>query len=678
MKKPFIPALSALMVNGAGKWLVLGSAVGILCGLVGLAFVLASDLLFFFLVNLISGYNPVPPAGEPHLLTAPPGLPFRWWWLVVVIPIGGLISGLLTAKLAPRAAGSGTEAAVEAYHQRQGRLSLRATIVKFWASVAVLGSAGSAGREGPIVMMGAGLGSWLATRLKLSAYDRRILLAAGMSGGIAAVFRTPLAGALFAIEVVYSDSEVEADTMIPCFISAIISFCTFGILSGLFFACDAQADGLLAQLFITEQIPFTATDITHLVGYMALALVIIAAGRLFIAILHKGHSLFDALPMKAWLRPGLGGMLTALLALGLLGLATVSGIGNVNGAGPLAVIGSGYGIIQTLVRGPVPGLHEGLLWPMFCLLTLVGLGKMLTTTCTVTSGGSGGVFGPSIVIGGCLGGAVGLGLHLLPGLQALDFVPPLSACVIMGMAGFITATHKVPITAMLMVSELTGNYLLLLPAMWVCATAFLLSGRASIVETQLTSPLESPAHRGRFFRDILSSITVAEVFDGSTPAETLPPEADLETCQLLVDAQVVGQRHQSVFPVVDAKGRLVGLFNARDLAAYRIGACSGQARHVAIRDCLVITPTDSLAEALARFTITNANELPVVEDDDERRFLGLLSRHLFVSYYNQVVAHVNRYHTAGVNWDTGARPAVVPGQPPVELEWELAEGDPQD
>jgi len=209
------------------------------------------------------------------------------------------------------------------------------------------------------------------------------------------------------------------------------------------------------------------------------------------------------------------------------------------------------------------------------------------------------------------------------------------------------------VAALLMVSEMTGNYDLLLPAMWVCAICFLLSGKRTIVSSQVSSPVHSPAHRGHFFNDILAGIRVAEVFDPDREVPTLHPESSIDDCKRLVTTS-----HQTVYPVVDHEGQLVGIFNMNDLRSFLFDDTLGMvavAEDVATKEIITLRPRDSLATAMRRFTQRNLEELPVVADDDEKRFLGLLTRRQVIAYYNTVVDSLrDRRREEGYEVDSAA------------------------
>src|SRR3954447_6347720 len=194
--------------------------VGVIAGVGAIAFDSACRVVFHYALEEAVGYQPTAPGGEKGWFTEDQGRNFRPWLLLLVPALGGLVSGFIVFTWAPEAEGHGTDAAIEQYHYRQGRIRPRVPLIKLIASAITLGTGGSGGREGPIAQIGAGFGSFLATQLKLSARDRRIMLAAGMGAGVGSIFRAPLAGALFAAEILYSDADLESDVIVPAAMSS--------------------------------------------------------------------------------------------------------------------------------------------------------------------------------------------------------------------------------------------------------------------------------------------------------------------------------------------------------------------------------------------------------------------------------------------------------------------------
>jgi len=216
---------------GKGEIVGLLAAIGIIAGLGSVVFHTLCVLGSHYFLDMIAGYRPLQPAGEHHLLP-PTHTPFNRWLLLILPAIGGIFSGWIVYTFAPEAEGHGTDAAIEAYHRKGGFIRARVPFIKTIASAITLTTGGSGGREGPIAQIGAGFGSFLATKLNLSDRERRIMMAAGVSAGVGSIFRAPLAGALFAAEVLYKDPELESEIIIPAGLSSVVAYCVFCLVYG--------------------------------------------------------------------------------------------------------------------------------------------------------------------------------------------------------------------------------------------------------------------------------------------------------------------------------------------------------------------------------------------------------------------------------------------------------------
>lgn len=580
-------------LHAVGRTVALSSLVGIVAGLGAIVFQYLCQYGSHFFLDMLAGLRMEGPAGEVSLI-APTAQRFLPWMLPIVAGFGGLLTGLIVQRFAPEAGGHGTDAAIDAFHRRAGVIRGRVPIVKTIASAITLGSGGSGGREGPIAQIGAGFGSFLATRLGLSERDRRILLAAGVGAGVGSIFRAPLAGALFAAEVLYSDSEFEADAIIPAAISTIIAYCVFSLKFGFGTLFDAPL--------------FTFHSVIELLPYTVLAVVVALASGAFVKVFYGIHELFNRWRIPPALKPMVGGVLTGCLAL----VAYYS----VRDMRAFDVLSFGYGSIQHAMRGELP----------LTLLLVVAVGKVLTTSLSIGSGGSGGVFGPSMVIGGTLGGAVGLlAQQLMPGV-----VTQPGAYVVVGMAGFFSAAANTPISTLVMVSEMTGNYQLLLPALWVCALSYLLGRRWKLYRNQVASRLESPAHTGAILGGILKGVRVEEALGGRplhTIRETASMSEMLQTCMT---------SSQHCFPVVDAAGQMTGLVTLAQVRQFlddNGDDVLAIAHDLASKARSTLSPDDDLDEALQRLTVLDLEELPVVEVANGGHVLGILSRRDIIAVY---------------------------------------------
>ena len=573
---------------------MLSFAVGVAAGLGAIVFNLALAAGERLLLDGMAGYRQPRAAGE-HSYLDHGAAEFRVWLLPAVAALGGLLSGVLVYWLAREAGGHGTDSAIDAYHNKEGRISFRVPLVKIVASALTLGSGGSGGREGPIAQIGAGFGSYLGSVLGLSSRERRILLAAGIGAGVGSIFHAPLAGALFAAEVFYSESEFEADGLIPAAVATIVGYSVFSLHTG------------FEPLFETGAFKFQT--LWELVPYAVLALVVTLGAGLFVVLFYGIHGRFDRARIPAWLRPMVGGLLTALVGLGLyfwLG----------KDAGVLDVLSFGYGTLQQSLTGTV-GIG---------LLLALALGKMLTTSLSIGSGGSGGVFGPSMVIGGALGGVVGnVGHQWFP-----TIVTHPGAYVLVGMAGFFTAAAKTPISTIVMVSEMTGTYSLLVPSLWVAALAMLFGRPFKLYRSQVGTRLDSAAHKDELFVDVLEGMKVADILE-DTPFETVRENDGLDHL-----VTVFGRTTQHYFPVLDGDGKMTGILSANDVRQVLDERSVGSmviANDICSSEVVTITPSNTLSRALKRFVATDVDSLPVVAEDDPDRVISMLSRrHLIRAY----------------------------------------------
>jgi CIC family chloride channel protein len=527
-------------VRSIGRYMIFAVVVGVVAGLGAVLFYLLVQLGQYFLLDMLAGYRPEEPAGEPSLI-GHTATPFRRYLLILIPALGGLLAGIVVYAFAPEAEGHGTDAAIDAFHHKQGRIRSRVPIVKAIASALTLGSGGSGGREGPIAQIGAGFGAFLGDKLRLSSRERRILLASGLGAGIGSIFRARLN----------------------------IGF---------------------NPLF--EKSTFAFSNPLELGPYTVLALVVALASPLFIKTFYGVNGLFKRMRIPNFVKPAIGGLLAGCIGFFL----------------PEA-LGAGYGVIQGALDNEIA----------ISLLCLVAVGKIATTSFSIGSGGSGGVFGPSMVIGGALGGAVGKLFH--------QWIPTVvtqpGAFVIVGMAGFFAAASNAPISTIIMVSEMTGNYNLLVPAMWVCAIAFLISRRWSIYRSQVPTRADSPAHYGDFVKDVLEEVFVRDIFEPAT-CEQIP-----EYMRLRDFIPIMTECEQNVFPVVDRNGQLTGFFSIGDVREILVERDLDNLliiKEIANEDIPSVTLDDNLTEVLRRFTENQVDTLPVVDTNDPGKLLGLLRR----------------------------------------------------
>jgi chloride channel protein, CIC family len=587
------------------RLLGLALGVGVVSGLGAILFYLACQVVVHYALDNIAGYHPQSPQGEPGVF-AESTTPLQPWLLVLVPALGGLLSGLLVFTIAPEAEGHGTDAAIAAYHFRQGKIRPRVPLVKIIASALTIGSGGSGGREGPIAQIGAGFGSFLGGLLRLRASERRVLMAAGMGAGVAAIFRAPLAGALFAAEVLYRSPDFESEVIMPASLACVTAYCTFGMCFGWETLFKIPTDVIGVQHFDNP---------VHLLSYSLLGGLMAVLAMLYTRSFYGLTHLFRLLPLRPHLKPALGALLTGLLGVALY-LAFWKATGQPD-TRVLSVLSFGYGILQDALTVPATGQPD---LSLAAILLAVALGKIATTGLTIGSGGSGGVFGPSMVIGGCGGGALGIVLHRLwPGS-----VPHPGSFVIVGMAGFFAAAAKTPVSTLVIVSEMTGNYNLLLPTLWVCALAFLVSDEQSIYSSQVESRSRSPAHQGDYVREVLAGMVVSGFVDNSGPTPTLRPDEPL--------AEVVERLGNSTYhglPVTDGDGRYLGLVALEEV---HLASQFEHLRPLIVAADLMradVTPLhadDRLDRAVELFVESDRLVLPVVDGTPEQRVIGIVRR----------------------------------------------------
>ncbi len=382
-----------------------------------------------------------------HETIGPHGL----WLIPLVTTLGGLISGIVVYTWAPEAEGHGTDTAVKAVHWTGGRIRARVAPIKMIASAITIGSGGSAGREGPTALIAAGFGSIYASLLHRPDRERRLLVLMGMAAGLSAIFRSPIGTAIFAVEVLYDGIEFESEALLYCMLAAIVAYAVNGAFSG------------WQSLF---QVPQTTRfmGLSDFGWYVALGVASGVVATILPELFYRMRDLFMALRIPAFLKPAIGGLL-----LGLMGMWLPQ------------VLGGGYGWIQEAIDGR---LALGL------LIVLLGA-KMVALSLTVSSGGSGGVFAPSLYVGAMLGGI----------LAALTHQPP-AGMVIIGMGAVFGGAARVPIATLLMVAEMTGGYQLMVPAGLAVMLSFLVQIKLSkfmkydsLYEGQVAGREESPAHR---------------------------------------------------------------------------------------------------------------------------------------------------------------------------------------
>ncbi len=584
--------LQAALANAApldlrivGRLFLHAGLVGIAAGLVGAGFFASLEFCQRFILEDFAGYVPLRAQGETGFGRGTPLVPFRPWLLVLLPAIGGLLCGLLV-RFAREAKGGGGDATIEAFHHRGGVIRRRVIWVKALASLCSLGTGGAGGREGPTMLIGGALGSLVARVLQVNSRERRILLVAGVAAGISAVFRTPLGAALLAVEFLYKDG-FESDALIPSVLASVVSY--------------SVAISIFDQTTLFGHVARFPLTVAHLPLYAFLALVVCFVGALFVKALRVSRRLFQSLPVPAWARPALGG-----LALGIFATPIILFVGSqvgVRGQG-LGLLGGGYGAVQMAISGSA-WLPEG--WQGAELLLLLAVAKLLASALTIGSEGSAGDFAPSLAIGGLLGGAFGRAAAIL--FQDNRIQP--GAFALVGMAVFYGGIAHVPLSALILVCELAGNYDLLVPLMLALGISFAAMRRVSLYDSQVATQTDSPVHRDAFLLDVLQGAYVRDVLPPPRPFRTL--KLDTPAKEMLA---ILGEAEwQDVFPVVNPSGCLVGLVNSGTLRVVAIEN-DGIAWLLAadlMQPAVSVSLDNDLRTASARLLANTLREIPVTD-----------------------------------------------------------------
>ncbi len=569
------------------KWFLIGALIGIVAGIGAIAFYAAIHLANHWFLNGLVGYVPPDPAGEGTAGVMPFWSSIRPWLLPIVTAAGGLVAGIIVFSLAPEAEGHGTDAAIAAFHEGKS-IRARIPLIKLVASAITIGTGGSAGREGPAAQISAGFGSILANALHLNASDRRIAIATGMGAGIGAIFRAPLGGAILAAEILYKD-DLEVEALIPALIASIVGYSIFGAWSGW--------DPIFA---VPANIAFTSP--VQLLYYVVLGILCGAIGLLYARGFYGITHIFHHVHLPNWLKPGIGGLLV-----GLIGLLI-----------PQA-LGMGYGWVQV-------SMGSGLLSLPLWVILLLPFVKILTTGLSIGSGGSGGIFGPGMVIGGMVGAAVWrLCYHILPGVPSTP-----APFVIVGMMALFGGIAHAPLAVMLMVAEMTGNLSLLAPAMIAVSISYVLVGQNSIYSSQVPTRADSPAHRLQFTFPLLSTLAVRQAMS--------PVVVRLSSTQSIVEAlSLLGQAEQKGGPVVDEQDILQGVFDLEDVQHIPLEQREGQTVGEVMRhDVPTIQADEALDNALEQLTSYRVHWAPVIEAEPlspEHLPIGILSTANIVNLY---------------------------------------------
>lgn len=514
--------------------------------------------------------------------------------LVFLLPAaGGLICGLISYIFCREAGGTGTDEMINAFHNHEGKMNTRVPFYKSIATIFTLSTGGSGGREGPISQIGAGVGVIIANIAGAGPRSRRTLMLSGTAAGLGAAFKTPLGGALTAVEMVYK-KDIESDALIPCFISSVTAY--------LVFAAYAGTDPLMP---ISADVSFRFSEI---VFYLALGIMCYLFGYLFIKGFNDARKFINSIRIPMWLKPAIGGLLVGSVALMFYETA-----------------GTGHNYLTRVIGGELPDFFRNneLLYIVLSLL-VVAFVKIVATTITIGSGGSAGIFGPSLFIGAMLGAAVGcLAKYFMP-----DSDVSIVTYMVVGMGAFYAGVANAPIAGIIMTCEMTGSYALLPALIIVSIFTFILSRQISFYKYQVDNRFKSPAHLWDMKLDVIESIIIKNYFPDF---RLLAMVKDTDSFADVRD--LANYYHSSDFVVVDDNFAYKGILSLRKLGEKHSKLVREKISAAELADHSVpsVTTADSLGVVLNIIMKFDVDKVAVTEEDG--RTIGYIrSRDIFEAY----------------------------------------------
>jgi CIC family chloride channel protein len=504
---------------------------------------------------------------------------------VIVIPaIGGLLVGPIVYFLAPEARGHGVPEVMAAIATRGGRIRPVVVLAKTLGSALTIGSGGSVGREGPIVQIGSALGSTIGQRFHLS--ERRLvnLIACGAAGGIAATFNAPIGGVMFALEVILGEFTIRT------FSSIVIAAVSASVVS------RAALGGFPA--FVVPE--YSLVSPWELLLYLGLGVAAAVAAHVFVRVLYRAESIFESWRFPPYLKPAAGGLL-----LGVLGFFIPQ------------IFGTGFESIESALRSALD---------LRILLVLIGA-KILATSLTLGSGGSGGVFAPALFIGAVLGGAYGEAAGMLfPEVTAAS-----GAYATVGMAAVFAAAARAPITSVLILFEMTQDYRIILPLMFATVVSTLIAGRfesESIYSLKLKHR-GIDMHAGKDL-NLMRAIRVSDAMTPLSELVTVNPQMPIKRL-----APLFRRTRYHGFPVVEGD-RLFGVVTISDLEnALERNIVGGAVEDIATKRVITAYPDETLEDVLRNFGAMDVGRIPVVDRSDPQRIVGMLRRVDIIRSYSR-------------------------------------------
>lgn len=593
--------VEAAAANTNTTLVVVASLIGVLGGI--------GSVVFFELIRFCQQLSL---GTSTDILAAVRDLP--WYGKLGIPALGGLIVGPLVYNLSAETRGHGVPEVMEAVALRGGKIRSRVMFIKTFVSAVTIGTGGSVGREGPIVQIGSSVGSSIGQLLRMGPSTLKVLVASGAAAGIAATFNAPIAGVMFSIEIILGNYAIT--TLMPLIMASVMST----IVSHLYF-------GDMPAFEIPRYVLSSAWEI---VPYVLLALLTGAVAVGFVRVLYAIEDAVERVAMPGWLKAPL-----FLLVVG--GLITLFP----------ELYGGGYETITRVLKGDM-------VWSMLAMLLVA---KMLATSITLSAGGSGGVFAPSLFLGAVFGGLFGAGMHAL--FPAVVVTP--GAYAVVGMSAMVAGTTHAPLTAFLVIFEMTGDYKLILPLMLCSILASFVASllqKDSIYTMKLTrrgvdlsKGMEGSIMQATRVSDAMCGDIIA--FNENTGFNDVLQKvvSSNATCYYVVNGDGTFQGTFTVHDVKEVMNEelLSGLVVAKDLASGTVTP------HVA--------PQDTLAECMRKFSAFETEELPVL-DSGSSRLLGKISRQDIINVYNHEIL---RQGTLGLKFIQGRLPDSGPSHRYVNL-----------
>lgn len=543
-------------------------------------------------------------------------VPFLGKWIYLVVPVvGGLLVGPLIL-MAQEAKGHGVPEVMQALILRGGRIRARVAVAKIAASAVCIGTGGSAGREGPIIQVGSALGSSIGQVLRLSDERIRNLVACGAAAGIAATFNAPIAGVAFAIEVLMCGLQMRA------FGNVVIAAVSASVVSR----------SIIGDKFAFQVPAYSMDSPYEIILYLILGLTAAVVGIMFMKMLNYSENIFDDWKFPQLFKPAIGGLLLGILGMAYMNLPNLSfpaGSG-AHGAGletPIPhMYGSGFPFIEAAIQG------NAALWILIALIFI----KPIATSMTLGSGNSGGVFAPSLFTGAMLGGAMGhLFSYFFPSISGNE-----GAFALVGMAALFSATARAPLTAMLIVFEMSNDYFMILPLMVAGVTASYFSQWLH-PESIYTMKL---AKRGVRFSegrdmDIMQGVKVSEVMK-SKPVTIHKDRPFSELMALFQENNLLG------FPVLCDENKLWGIVTLQDIhraqSAENFSPKGLTVADLAVEDAITIFPDEPIWLAIQKMSPRDLARLPVISRDGSNTLCGLISRSDILRAYDVGIVRKQR------------------------------------